>query len=78
MTSSHKVAIVTGAGSGIGKAVATAFLKSGYRVVLAGRRPELLEKAKKEASELLEKAQTQANELLAKAKDKLGQDRASD
>jgi NAD(P)-dependent dehydrogenase (short-subunit alcohol dehydrogenase family) len=49
MNPSPKVAIVTGAGSGIGKAVATALLKSGYRVVLAGRRPELLEKAVSEA-----------------------------
>ena len=49
MISSSKVAIVTGAGSGIGKAVATAFLKSGYRVVLAGRRQELLEKAVSDA-----------------------------
>ena len=45
MTSSSKVAIVTGAGSGIGKAVATAMLKDGYKVVLAGRRSEPLEKA---------------------------------
>jgi NAD(P)-dependent dehydrogenase (short-subunit alcohol dehydrogenase family) len=42
---SSKVAIVTGAGTGIGKAVATAMLKDGYRVVLAGRRREPLEKA---------------------------------
>ena len=42
---SFKVAIVTGAGTGIGKAVATAMLKDGYRVVLAGRRSEPLEKA---------------------------------
>jgi NAD(P)-dependent dehydrogenase (short-subunit alcohol dehydrogenase family) len=49
MTSSPKVAIVTGAGSGIGKAVSIAFLKTGYRVVLAGRRQELLEKAVGEA-----------------------------
>ena len=33
-----KVAVVTGAGSGIGKAAALAFLVDGYRVVLAGRR----------------------------------------
>ena len=39
MTSISKVAIVTGAGTGIGKAVALALLKDGYRVVLAGRRP---------------------------------------
>ena len=49
MTSSSKVAIVTGAGTGIGKAVATAMLKDGYKVVLAGRRSEPLEKAIAEA-----------------------------
>ena len=38
-----KVALVTGAGTGIGKAVALAFLKAGYSVVLVGRRVELLE-----------------------------------
>ncbi len=43
MDSSGKVAIVTGAGSGIGRSVALAFLKDGYRVALAGRRKELLE-----------------------------------
>jgi NAD(P)-dependent dehydrogenase (short-subunit alcohol dehydrogenase family) len=49
MTSSSKIAIVTGAGTGIGKAVATAMLKDGYKVVLAGRRSEPLEKAIAEA-----------------------------
>jgi NAD(P)-dependent dehydrogenase (short-subunit alcohol dehydrogenase family) len=39
MISSSKVAIVTGAGTGIGRAAALALLKDGYRVVLAGRRP---------------------------------------
>jgi NAD(P)-dependent dehydrogenase (short-subunit alcohol dehydrogenase family) len=37
-----KVAIVTGAGSGIGRAVAIGLLEEGYTVVLAGRRPQLL------------------------------------
>ena len=37
-----KVALVTGAGTGIGRAVARAFLKDGFRVVLAGRRAEPL------------------------------------
>jgi NAD(P)-dependent dehydrogenase (short-subunit alcohol dehydrogenase family) len=40
---SSKVAIVTGAGTGIGRAVALAMLKNGYHVALAGRRRELLE-----------------------------------
>lgn len=39
----NKIALVTGAGSGIGKHVALALLHSGYSVVLAGRRKELLE-----------------------------------
>ncbi|WP_309091391.1 SDR family oxidoreductase [Phenylobacterium sp.] len=38
-----KVAIVTGAGTGIGRAVALALLDAGWRVALAGRRRELLE-----------------------------------
>jgi NAD(P)-dependent dehydrogenase (short-subunit alcohol dehydrogenase family) len=41
----QKTAIVTGAGTGIGKAVATALLHAGYRVALAGRRREPLEQA---------------------------------
>ena len=37
-----KVAIVTGAGSGIGRAVALTFLREGYSVSLAGRRAQTL------------------------------------
>lgn len=44
-----KVAIVTGAGSGIGKSTALAFLREGWCVALAGRRSELLEKTVTEA-----------------------------
>ena len=40
-----KIAMVTGAGTGIGKACATAFSKAGYAVVLAGRRIEPLQEA---------------------------------
>lgn len=42
MNSAGKIAIVTGAGSGIGRATALALLEEGYSVVLAGRRPEAL------------------------------------
>jgi len=38
MTSNSQVVIITGAGSGIGKAAALALLQDGQRVVLAGRR----------------------------------------
>jgi len=40
---SARVALVTGAGSGIGRAVSLALHSAGYRVVLAGRRAEPLE-----------------------------------
>src|SRR5947209_8065613 len=50
MASSNKVAIVTGAGTGIGKAVSLALLKDGYRVALAGRRKEPLEQAVAESA----------------------------
>ena len=42
MNSLQSIAIVTGAGSGIGRAAALALLGKGYSVVLAGRRPEAL------------------------------------
>ena len=40
-----KVAVVTGAGTGIGKASALALAKAGYQVAFAGRRQEILDKA---------------------------------
>src|ERR1700675_125810 len=43
MTSSNRVAIVTGAGTGIGKHAALALLREGYAVALAGRRKDLLD-----------------------------------
>jgi NAD(P)-dependent dehydrogenase (short-subunit alcohol dehydrogenase family) len=49
MASTNRTAVVTGAGTGVGKAVALAFLGGGYRVALAGRRKELLEQTAKEA-----------------------------
>jgi NAD(P)-dependent dehydrogenase (short-subunit alcohol dehydrogenase family) len=51
MTSNGRVAIVTGGGTGVGKASALALLKDGYSVVLAGRRAEPLETTMQEAGE---------------------------
>ena len=49
MSSNTKVAIVTGAGSGIGKRTALAFLDEGYAVAIAGRRKNPLEKTAAES-----------------------------
>lgn len=46
-----KIALVTGAGSGIGRCVAITLLDDGWRVVLAGRRPEPLQALADEAAE---------------------------
>jgi NAD(P)-dependent dehydrogenase (short-subunit alcohol dehydrogenase family) len=52
MTAHGKVAMVTGAGSGIGKAVTLALLRDGYRVALAGRRREPLDQAAAESGDI--------------------------
>jgi NAD(P)-dependent dehydrogenase (short-subunit alcohol dehydrogenase family) len=49
MTSPTKVAVVTGAGTGIGKASALALADAGFQVAFAGRRREPLDKALAEA-----------------------------
>src|SRR4029079_12278747 len=43
----NKIAIVTGAGTGVGRAASLALMNAGFTVVLAGRRMEMLEEAKK-------------------------------
>lgn len=81
MSGHNKVAIITGAGSGVGRAVATAFLKDGYRTVLAGRRIDALEetialsgadkaRALAVATDVTDKASVQA--LFAKTKQAFG------
>ena len=49
MSTTERVAIVTGAGSGIGKASALALIAAGYSVALAGRRVDKLEQVAAEA-----------------------------
>jgi NAD(P)-dependent dehydrogenase (short-subunit alcohol dehydrogenase family) len=56
MTAQGKIALVTGAGSGIGRATALALLREGYAVVLAGRHEETLEQTAKEAGEARNRA----------------------
>ena len=52
----QKVALVTGAGTGVGRAVALALAQEGYAVVLAGRRKEMLD----ETAQLAGNAETLA------------------
>ena len=49
MEAKDKVAVITGASSGIGRQSALVLLEAGYSVVLAGRRAELLDSAIEEA-----------------------------
>jgi NAD(P)-dependent dehydrogenase (short-subunit alcohol dehydrogenase family) len=50
MATTGKIALVTGAGTGVGKAAALALMKSGFTVVLAGRRKDKLEEVAKEGA----------------------------
>jgi NAD(P)-dependent dehydrogenase (short-subunit alcohol dehydrogenase family) len=56
MAQLRKVAVVTGAGTGVGKAAALALLREGYAVALAGRRKDKLEETAAEAKSLPDKA----------------------
>ena len=46
----EKIAIVTGAGTGVGRAASLALMNAGFTVVLAGRRLEMLEETKSSAT----------------------------
>ena len=81
MAELQKVALVTGAGTGIGKAVALALMKEGYAAVLAGRRKDKLEETANEGKSTGAKALVVATDvsdpasikaLFAKAKDTFG------
>jgi NAD(P)-dependent dehydrogenase (short-subunit alcohol dehydrogenase family) len=50
MAASAKIALVTGAGTGVGRAVSIALAKAGYNIVLAGRRKEMLDKVAAEVN----------------------------
>jgi len=56
MSTHSKIAIVTGAGSGVGRAAALTLLADGYRVTLAGRRQEKLEETRAAAGDAAERA----------------------
>ena len=51
MAAPKKIALVTGAGSGIGRQIALALLREGYGVTLTGRRREALEETASIAAE---------------------------
>jgi NAD(P)-dependent dehydrogenase (short-subunit alcohol dehydrogenase family) len=74
----QKIALVTGAGSGVGRSAALALAREGYTVVLAGRKAENLQAVAKEAAgetlavptDVRDAASIQA--LFAKTKDAFG------
>jgi NAD(P)-dependent dehydrogenase (short-subunit alcohol dehydrogenase family) len=80
MSDTPKIALVTGAGTGIGKAVSLALLGAGYAVALTGRRKDMLDATAKEApaggkilvfpADISDPAQVKA--LFAKIKDVFG------
>ncbi|HEV7975525.1 SDR family oxidoreductase [Amycolatopsis sp.] len=53
MTILGETAVVTGAGSGLGRQIARALLSAGYRVVLAGRRAEALKETAEDSESAL-------------------------
>lgn len=81
MAAPKRIALVTGAGSGIGKQISLTLLRDGYAVVLAGRRIEPLQETLKAAGEFGEHAlvvpadvsdPASVKNLFAKTKEKFG------
>ncbi len=81
MSSLERIALVTGAGSGIGRQVAIALCEAGYATVLAGRREEPLEETAKMAGEFASRTLVvptdvsdppSVNALFAKTRDAFG------
>lgn len=56
----NKLVVVTGSGTGIGKAIAMKFAENGANIVILGRRKEPLESAAKELHQVIEKAKSGA------------------
>ncbi len=63
MSAKDSVAVVTGAGSGIGRATALAFLEDGWRVALAGRRKQALDETLEAAGAHRERALAVATDV---------------
>ena len=60
MNNTDKVAIVTGAGTGVGRAAALALMKAGYAVALAGRRKDKLDEVAAEGAGTKRRSSAQA------------------
>ena len=57
----HKVALITGSGTGIGKAIAKKFVENGASVILLGRRREPLEETSKMLEEIISEKNSSAS-----------------
>ena len=56
----NKVVVVTGSGTGIGKAIAMRFAENGANIVILGRRKEPLEETAKELEQIIAKVKSDA------------------
>lgn len=56
----NKIVVITGSGTGIGKAIAIKFAENGANIVILGRRKEPLEEAAKELEQVIAKAQSKS------------------